>query len=48
MSSHIQKLIAIFDFLDVNPCDECARKAEEKGEPNYSCPCPDLVRVSLK
>ena len=48
MLFNIWETIEIFDFSDVNPCDECARKAEEKGEPNYSCPCPDLVRVSLE
>ena len=33
----------IFVVSEVNPCDECARKAKEKGLKQIKCPCPDLV-----
>jgi len=30
------------DECNINPCDECKRKAEEKGMEEYTCPCPNL------
>ena len=35
-------------FSDINPCDECKRKAEEKGMEEYTCPCPNLVKIGWK
>ena len=35
----------IFIVSDVNPCDECKAKADEKGLEEYTCPCPDLVSI---
>jgi len=30
------------DECNVNPCDVCKAKADEKGLEEYTCPCPDL------
>ena len=35
--------VYILIFSDVNPCDVCKAKADEKGLEEYTCPCPDLV-----
>ena len=45
MLLNIEKMTANLNLLDVNPCDECKRKAEEKGLEQFSCPCPDLVNI---